>query len=171
MCGRARTKPVPKLLSWKRSHEVSHRHPREDEGLRQLNVGPQRSAIRRLDKAFKSFFGRAKAGEKLGFPRFKARHGGIRSFDISAPFIRDGSLRVKGEGRFRLPSSPPSKPCPPSTSTGDLSGGRSGTGHWPHLRVAGPADVGPLIMAGKPVQDQASCKFGAPKKAKGQNRL
>ena len=78
-----------------------------------------------------------------------------------------------GEGRGPLlpPSSPPAKPCPPSTSTGDLSGGRSGTGHWPHLRVQGPADAGPLSMAGNPVQDQASCKFGVPKKAKGQIRL
>ena len=129
---------------------------------------PQSAVSKRRSRAL---FRRAKAGETPGFPRFKGRSRGIRSFDIPAPVIRDGSLRVKGVGRFRLPSSPPAKPCPPSRSTGDLSGGRRGTGHWPHLRVQGPADAGPLSMAGKPVQDQASCKFGAPKKAKGQIRL
>lgn len=32
-----------------------------------------RSALRRLDRAFKSFFRRVKAGEKPGFPRFRSR--------------------------------------------------------------------------------------------------
>ncbi len=78
----------------------------EDEDFRQFNVGPQRSVLRRLDKSFKSFFRRAKAGETPGFPRFKGRSRGIRSFDIPDPVIRDGSLRLKGIGRFRLPSVP-----------------------------------------------------------------
>ena len=78
----------------------------EDGDFRQFNVGPQRSVLRRVDRAFQAFFRRAKAGETPGFPRFKGRSRGIRSFDIPDPVIRDGSLRLKGIGRFRLPSVP-----------------------------------------------------------------
>ncbi len=67
---------------------------------------PQRSALRRLDKAFKRFFDQVKRGEKPSFPRFKGRNRGIRSFDVPDPAIRDGSLWVKGLGRFRPPSVP-----------------------------------------------------------------
>ena len=81
----------------------------EDDDFRQFNVGTQRSVLRRVDRAFQAFFRRAKAGGKPGFPGFKARHRGIRSFDIPDPVIRDGSLRLKGIGRFRLPSVPDGK--------------------------------------------------------------
>jgi putative transposase len=33
----------------------------------------ERAALRRLDRAFQAFFGRVKAGEKPGYPRFKGR--------------------------------------------------------------------------------------------------
>ena len=59
----------------------------EDEDFRQFNVGPQRSVLRRLDKSFKSFSRRARAGETPGFPRFKGRSRGIRSFDIPDPVV------------------------------------------------------------------------------------
>ena len=77
-----------------------------DPAFRQFPVDPQRSVLFRLDRAFQAFFRRVKAGQKPGFPRFKGRNRGIRSFDIPAPVIRDGSLVVKGIGRFRLPSIP-----------------------------------------------------------------
>ena len=79
---------------------------REDEDFQKFHVSAQRSVLRRLDRGFQAFFRRAKAGEKPGFPRFKARHRGIRSFDIPDPVIRDGSLWLKGVGRFRLQSVP-----------------------------------------------------------------
>ena len=78
----------------------------EDEDFQKFHVSAQRSVLRRIDRGFQAFFRRAKAGEKPGFPRFKARHRGIRSFDIPDPVIRDGSLWLKGVGRFRLPSVP-----------------------------------------------------------------
>ena len=46
---------------------------------------------------------------KTGFPGFKGRNRGIRSFDIPDPVIRGGSLLLKGIGRFRLPSVPDGK--------------------------------------------------------------
>jgi len=42
--------------------------------LGQLNATSMQQLLRRLDKAFKAFFRRLKAGEKPGFPRFKGRH-------------------------------------------------------------------------------------------------
>ena len=79
---------------------------RDDEGFSRFHLHAQRSVLCRLDKAFRSFFDRVKRGEKPGFPRFKGRNRGIHSFDIPDPVIRDGSLWVKGIGRFRLPSIP-----------------------------------------------------------------
>lgn len=79
---------------------------RDDEDFRQFPVAPQRSALRRLDKAFKRFFDQVKRGEKPGFPRFKGRNRGIRSIDVPDPVIRDGSPWLKGLGRFRLPHVP-----------------------------------------------------------------
>ncbi len=77
-----------------------------EDRFRQFPLHPQRTVLFRLDKAFKSFFRRVKAGQKPGFPRFKGRNRGVRSFDIPKPLIRDGSLCVKGIGRFKLPSLP-----------------------------------------------------------------
>ena len=79
---------------------------RDDEDFRQFHAATQRSVLRRLDKAFKRFFDRVKRGDTPGFPRFKGRNRGIHSFDIPDPVIGDGSLWVKGVGRFRLPSIP-----------------------------------------------------------------
>ena len=79
---------------------------RDDEDFSQFHLHAQRSVLRRLDKAFKGFFDRVKRGDKPGFPRFKGRNRRIHSFDIPNPVIRDGSLWVKGVGRFRLPSTP-----------------------------------------------------------------
>ncbi|NDJ75091.1 MAG: transposase, partial [Chloroflexi bacterium] len=42
--------------------------------LGQLNATSMQQLLRRLDKAFKSFFRRLKAGETPGFPRFKDRY-------------------------------------------------------------------------------------------------
>ena len=92
----------------RRAHRLLQ-EDREDEDFQKFHVSAQRSVLRRLDRGFQAFFRRAKAGEKPGFPRFKARHRGIRSFDIPDPVIRDGSLWLKGMGRFRLPSVPDGK--------------------------------------------------------------
>ena len=68
----------------------------------QFHAQCQRSVLFRLDRAFKSFFRRVKAGGKPGFPRFKGQNRRIRSFDVPQPKVKDGSLRIKGIGRFRI---------------------------------------------------------------------
>ena len=65
----------------------------------------QRTSLVRLDKAFQSFFRRAKNGEAPGFPRFKAR-GRVKSFEVPSFRIHGNGIRnsvaVKGIGRFRF---------------------------------------------------------------------
>lgn len=63
----------------------------------------QRDALRRLDKSYKAFFRRVKAGEKPGFPRFKGRNR-WNSFTISQPHnpIEEEKIRVcKVDGLIR----------------------------------------------------------------------
>ncbi len=82
---------------------------KEDDEFSKFHAATQRSVLRRLDRAMQAFFRRAKAGGKAGFPRFTGRSRGIRSFDMPDPVIKDGSLRVKGVGRFKVASVPEGK--------------------------------------------------------------
>ena len=45
----------------------------DPQGFERWAFSCERAAIRRLDRAFQSFFRRARAGEKPGYPRFKGR--------------------------------------------------------------------------------------------------
>ena len=74
----------------------------EYEEFSRVHAQCQRSVLFRLDRAFKAFFRRVKAGGKPGFPRFKGQGRQIRSFDVPQPKVKDGSLRIKGIGRFRI---------------------------------------------------------------------
>ena len=71
-----------------------------------VSVAAQRSVLKRLDRAFQSFFRRHAAGQKAGFPRFRSKHRSIRSFDVPAPNIhrqgRWNTVKVKGIGKFRF---------------------------------------------------------------------
>ena len=55
-------------------------------------VNLQRATLRRLDEAYKGFFGRVLAGRKAGFPRFAARAGSIASDSLSSPGSRSRAL-------------------------------------------------------------------------------
>jgi len=67
-------------------------------GFSNFHLQSQRSALLRLDKAYKHFF---KHG---GYPRFRG-YGRVRSFEASGikPTFKDryGSVKIKGIGRFR----------------------------------------------------------------------
>lgn len=79
---------------------------REDAEFSQYDLKCQRSCLFTLDRAFKSFFRRVKAGQHPGFPRFKSKARGVRSFSTSQPRLKSHgrwhSLSIKGIGRLRF---------------------------------------------------------------------
>jgi putative transposase len=71
----------------------------------EINFSSAQATMRRLDKAYKAFFRRVKAGEKPGYPRFKGRD----RFDaIEFPTYGDGiklngnRLRIQAVGSVRV---------------------------------------------------------------------
>ena len=81
----------------------------------QYGVGATRSALRRIDRAFKSFFRRVKEkAKKPGYPRYKSRNR-MRSFDCPAGgfTIRESgnrwAVRIKGLEPFIVKSIPDGK--------------------------------------------------------------
>ncbi len=62
-----------------------------------LNFSSAQATMRRMDKAFKAFFRRAKFGTKPGYPRFKAKD---RFDSVEFPAYGDG-IRLK-DGRLRI---------------------------------------------------------------------
>jgi putative transposase len=71
----------------------------------QLNFSATQDMLRRLDKSFKAFFRRVKAGEKAGFPRFKGRD---QFNSITFPVygdgikIRDNRLYIQNVGLVKI---------------------------------------------------------------------
>ena len=65
-----------------------------------LGCDIMRDPLRRVDRAFKAFFRRVKAGRKPGYPRFRSRHR-YDSFSWSLPKMRDGRLRIPKVGDIR----------------------------------------------------------------------
>jgi putative transposase len=71
---------------------------RADGSLSLANFSACQDVLRRVDKSFKEFFGRVKAGRKAGFPRFRSR----RRYDtLSFPSYGDG-CRLRANGRLYL---------------------------------------------------------------------
>ena len=66
----------------------------EDEETRKIPVVVARSALHRVDEAYKGFFRRCKSGEKPGFPRFRSRDR-YDSFSVHGTESRD--VRVVGQ--------------------------------------------------------------------------
>ncbi len=66
-----------------------------------LPVEVARSALRRLDGAFKAFFRRVKAGQKPGFPRFRARDR-YTSFGIGRVTVSGDRVHVPKLGPVRF---------------------------------------------------------------------
>src|SRR4029079_14487657 len=71
---------------------------RADGSLNLANFSACQDVLRRVDKTFKAFFGRVKAGRKAGFPRFRSR----RRYDsLTFPSYGDG-CRLRESGRLYL---------------------------------------------------------------------
>ena len=92
---------------------------RDDAAYRDLPVDlMRRSALLRLDEAFKHFFRRVKLLKKnpqsslrAGFPRFKSRNRGLRSLTTSSFTLHRSGKRfavgIKGLGKFTVSHAPP----------------------------------------------------------------
>ncbi len=77
---------------------------RDDAEMSSYGVQPFRSVLNGLDRSFKRFFRHG------GFPRFKGRHRGIRSFETSSfRLFASGTrhaVQIKGFGRFIVKALP-----------------------------------------------------------------
>jgi putative transposase len=71
---------------------------RADGNLTLANFSACQDVLRRVDKTFKAFFGRVKAGRKAGFPRFRPRR---RYHSLTFPSYGDG-CRFRTNGRHYL---------------------------------------------------------------------
>nr|MBA2355275.1 IS200/IS605 family element transposase accessory protein TnpB [Acidobacteriota bacterium] len=92
--------------AWKQArHSVSYYEQasqlkaiRADGSVDLANFSACQDVLRRVDKTFKAFFGRVKAGRKAGFPRFQSR----RRYDsLTFPSYGDG-CRLRANGRLYL---------------------------------------------------------------------
>ncbi len=78
---------------------------RQNPYLARVNYSATQDVLRRLDKAFQAFFRRVKAGEKPGYPRFKAKG---RYDSVTFPAygdgcrLKDGRLYLQNVGRVKL---------------------------------------------------------------------
>ncbi len=115
---------------------------RTDPAWAAVPVQVTRSALRRLDRAMKAFFRRCKAGQKPGFPRFRAK----RRYD-SFSFL--GPLRVEG-GRVHISKLGPVKfheYRPLKGKVLDVIVRREATGRW---YVVFQVDLGAAPLAVEP---------------------
>lgn len=77
---------------------------RRDPQFAVIAVDIQREPLRRVDRAFRAFFRRVKAGQKPGYPRFRLRDR-YDSFAWHTPRIDASGLLVANLGRIRFKAS------------------------------------------------------------------
>jgi len=79
---------------------------RQDSEFSQYHITCQRTVLKRLDGAFKSFFVRVKRGDKPGFPRFRGQNRPIRSFETDTFTVKQSgkfyTVNIKGIGKIRF---------------------------------------------------------------------
>lgn len=79
---------------------------RADGCLTLTNFSCCQDVLRRLDKAFTSFYRRVKRGDKPGFPRFKSmrRYDSITfpSYGTGCRLLENGKLRMQGAGHIKV---------------------------------------------------------------------
>ena len=73
---------------------------RKDTAFQWIACDIQRDPLRRVDRAFKAFFQRCKAGQKPGFPRFRSRSR-YDSFTFNLPACRERSIKIPNVGDIR----------------------------------------------------------------------
>lgn len=79
---------------------------RADGNLVLANFSACQDVLRRVDKTFKAFFGRVKAGRKAGFPRFRSRRRydslTFPSYGDGCRLHKDGHLYLQGVGNLKV---------------------------------------------------------------------
>jgi len=102
------------------------------------NFWCQQAVLRRLDRAFEAFFGRLKAGQKPGFPRFRSR----RRFDTltwtlkgnaGGVGIKHDRLRLQGVGAVKVKWH---RALPAGAQLGEVKVTRSGDGRRWYVSIS-----------------------------------
>lgn len=125
----------------------------------QWSFTSQQQTIRRLDKAFRAFFRRVKAGEAPGYPRFRSvrrfdsvdfRHGDGIKFTIDNCSPGHATLRVQCVGTVKVRLH---RPLPDGAKLGQVSVKREGQGPRARWYVVIPIEVesSPLPETGRVV--------------------
>ena len=85
----------------------------EQQAWRDLSLQVSRGVLVRLDRAFRAFFRRVKAGQKPGFPRFQGmgRYQGIELAEVTPGMVKGNRINIKGLPAIRIR---PSAPLPDS---------------------------------------------------------
>lgn len=85
----------------------------QDADIRRFPADLEREPLRRVDRAFKAFFRRVKAGQKPGYPRFKSKDR-YTSFAIALPFfkINGNVVHIAKLGGFKIKLSRPLRGIP-----------------------------------------------------------
>jgi putative transposase len=74
---------------------------RGDPAFNWIAADIQRDPLRRVDRAFKAFFRRCKAGDTPGFPRYRSRYR-YDSLSFNLPVVRAQSITVPKVGNIRM---------------------------------------------------------------------
>lgn len=119
----------------------------------------QQQTLRRLDKAFRAFFRRVKAGQTPGYPRFRSthrfdsvdfRHGDGVKFTTDNCTPGHATLRVQGIGVVKVRMH---RPLPEGAKLGQVSVKREGSGPHARWHVVIPVEAAevPLPKTGRSV--------------------
>jgi len=109
----------------------------------------QQQTLRRLDKAFQSFFRRVKAGEKPGYPRFRSvrrfdsvdfRHGDGIKYQTKGWSKGHAGLRIQGVGVVKVRQH---RPLPDGAKLGQITVKREGYGPRARWHIVIPIEVEP----------------------------
>lgn len=74
---------------------------RELEWLREPDKCALQNSLKDLDQAYKNFFCRVKAGEKPGFPRFKSKRGGRKSYRTNSTIhLFESHIQLPKRGKY-----------------------------------------------------------------------
>ncbi len=100
---------------------------RQLDWLREVDSTALQTSLKHMDAAFSRFFGGLKKGQKVGFPKFKSKHGGRKAFTSKMNIrVLDNAIHLPKLGRVACEISRPIQGRPVSMT---VSQGPSGKYH------------------------------------------